>query len=343
MTAAALATGCATTPYALPTHGETDLTLQLREGEPQIERGRPNRWIDFGHYFFSLFSKLILLDWKVNNHNIPEDVEHSLEAYLHANGICNTKVRLNQYAPGAEWQRLFRNREMPAGWRYTIGLLTVSFYTIFPDRLLAGFPIIGGGDHYNPFTNTISLYSGSRPISLHEGGHAKDLMEIENRQAKGLYAGLRAIPVLGLPLAFWQEGVATSDALSFELATAGSGESKAAYRILYPAYGTYVGSTASAVGLFVATEAWILYAAQYGTVVAGHVVGQTRALFEKERVEGLEPALLAGAGDAARACPPRAVEEVEPAEPEPAPPPEQESDPFPLTPAPDPVDPSTIP
>src|SRR5262249_30912111 len=137
--------------------------------------GKPNAWLDgFGHYFFSLPTKLLLLDWKAENHDIPAEVEQSMEQYLRANGLHNVKVRLNQYGPGDEWRRLFKNREMPAGWRYTLGLLAVSFYTIFPERLFAGFPFIGGGDHYNPFTNTLSIYSGSRPIVLHEGGHAKD-------------------------------------------------------------------------------------------------------------------------------------------------------------------------
>ena len=289
LAAAHLALGCATTPYAFAEHGETELTLALREGEAQVERGAPNAWIDgLGHYFFSLPSKLILLDWRVNNHDIPPEVEQSLHDYLNANGLCNAKVRLNQYAPGGEWRRLFRNREMPAGWRYTVGLIAVAFYTIFPERLLAGFPFIGGGDHYNPYTNSISIYSGSRPIVLHEGGHAKDFAAVENRHWKGVYAGARAVPYLGLPVAMWQEAVASSDALSWELAAAGSRESKAAYRILYPAYGTYLGGTAQTSASFF-VDGWILYAIQYGTVVAGHVVGQTRAVFVRGREEGLEP------------------------------------------------------
>ncbi len=286
---ALLCVGCATTPYRFASHGETDLTLRLREGEAQISRGVPNAWIDgFGHYFFSLPSKLLLLNWRVANHDIGPGVEQSLEEYLRANGLCNTKVRLNQYAPGGEWQRLFRNREMPGAWRYTLGVLSVSFYTIFPERLLAGFPIIGGGDHYNPYTNTVSIYSGSRPIVLHEGGHARDFANQANRHWKGFYAGLRAVPLVGLPFALWQEAVASNDALSWELATGDSRESKAAYRTLYPAYGTYLGGTAQTVAGFF-TEGWILYAIQYGVVVVGHIAGQTRALFVREREDGLEP------------------------------------------------------
>jgi hypothetical protein len=288
------ALGCATTPYTFAEHGETGLTLSLAQDESQFERGRPNAWLDgFGHYFFSLPTKLVLLDWKVDNHDIPPEVEESLRAYLHANGLCRTKVRLNQYAPAGEWRRLFQNREMPAGWRYTLGLFSVAFYTVFPDRLLAGFPFIGGGDHYNPYTNTVSLYSGSRPIALHEGGHAKDFADTASRQTKGLYAGARAVPLLGLGVALWQEAIATNDALSWELATAGSRESKAGYRTLYPAYATYVGGTAETAASFF-VGGWVLYAIQYGTVVVGHVAGQTRALFVPERDAGVEPQVLEG-------------------------------------------------
>ena len=287
-----LAAGCATTPYPYAAHGETDVTVALRPGEPQIERGKPNAWLDgFGHYFFSLPTKLILLEWKVDNHDIPSEVEESLRTYLNANGLCKTKVRLNEYAPGGEWKRLFRNTEIPWGWRYTIGVLDLLSYTIFPDRLFAGFPFIGGGDSYNPWTNTVSIYSGKRPIVLHEGGHAKDFASKETRHGKGLYAGARAIPFAGLLVALWQEAVATNDALSWDLATADSRESKSAYRTLYPAYGTYVGGTGSTfTRLFLG--GWILYAVEYGAVVVGHVVGQTRAAFVDERDAGVEPQVL---------------------------------------------------
>jgi hypothetical protein len=122
-----LSLACASTPYPYGRELETDLTLELRPGEQQIERGHPNALIDgLGHYLFSLPAKLLLLDWKVGNHDISEETESSLREYLEANGLCNVKVRLNQYAPGGEWSRLARNRAMPGAWRWTLGLVTVS-------------------------------------------------------------------------------------------------------------------------------------------------------------------------------------------------------------------------
>ena len=278
LSVALLQVACATTPYAPAVDPEGEYTLELREGEPQIERGAPHPWVDgAGHYFFSLPAKLILFDWRVDNHDISIETEHALREYLAANGLCNVKVRLNQYAPGGEWQRLFKNREMPGGWRFTLGLLSVTFYTIFPERLFAGFPFIGGGDHYNPYTNTISLYSDRRPIALHEGGHAKDFALREGRHWKGLYAGARSVPLAGLLVALWQEAVATNDALGFDAEYGDGADLRRAYRSLYPAYGTYLGGTAQQGASFF-TGGWVLYAIQYGTVVAGHAVGQTRAL-----------------------------------------------------------------
>ena len=293
VTAALLLGGCASTPYRLHEGLETDFTLRLLEDEPQIERGRPNAWVDgFGHYFFSLPTKLILLNWRVNNHRISQEVEDALQIYLWANGLCNTKVRINQYAPGDEYRRLFANGEMPVGWRYTLGLLSVTFYAIFPGRLFAGFPIIGGGDSYNPYTNSLHIYSDLRSVALHEGGHAKDLAMTEGRQLKGLYAGARAVPLVGIPVALYQEAVASNDALSWELATGNARDSRSAYRTLYPAYGTYVGGAASTGAAYFLDRLWLLYAIQFGVVAAGHIGGQTRALFVRDRDEGLEPELL---------------------------------------------------
>ncbi len=140
-----LALACASTPYPYGRDLESDLTLKLRPGEEQIERGRPHKLIDgVGHYFFSLPAKLLLLDWRVDNHDISEETEASLLEYLDANGLCNVKVRLNQYAPGREWSRLVRNGEMPMAWRWTLGMLSVTIYSIIPERVFAG---LVGGDH----------------------------------------------------------------------------------------------------------------------------------------------------------------------------------------------------
>lgn len=270
--------GCVSTPYEYSRDVEGKLTLPLRPGEEQIVRGVPNAFLDgIGHYLISLPSKILLLHWNVNDHDISPETEAALRVYLHENGLCNVKVRLNQYAPGGEWRRLANNRDVGAFWRWSFGLISTSLYTILPGRFFAG---LLGGDNYNPYTNTINLYSDSVPIALHEGGHAKDFAEKSNRHWRGGYAALRILPLVPL----WQEGVATSDALSFLYAKDDTPERKSAYRILYPAYGTYVGSFGGEYGQYLPLgPSWLGFVIAYGPVVVGHIVGQSIAPFVHDR------------------------------------------------------------
>jgi hypothetical protein len=137
---------------------------------------------------------------------------------------------------------------------------------ILPGRLL-------GGDHYNPFTGTIHLYSDIPAVALHEGGDAKDFTR---RDFPGTYALLTGLPVVTL----WPEAIATGDAIAYAGRQDDPDLQREAYRILYPAYGTYVGG---AVGDLAAPVALPVYA---GAVVAGHAVGRTMTLtFAKDNLE----------------------------------------------------------
>jgi hypothetical protein len=128
---------------------------------------------------------------------------------------------------------------------------------ILPGRLI-------GVDHYNPFTGTIHLYSDVPAIALHEGRHAKDLTR---RKLPGTYAVATGLPVVSL----WPEAIATGDAIAYAEQHEDPDLEREGYRILYPAYGTYVGGS---MGDFVAPIALPIYA---GAVVAGHAVGRIQA------------------------------------------------------------------
>jgi len=221
-----LASGCASLPYAPTTCDEAD-RMPLRESEAQVERGRPNAFVDgLGHYLVSLPTKLLLLSWSVENHDVSPETEAALAEYVSVNELCHVKVRINQYSVPGEWSRLFRNRNVAGGWRYTVGFLTVVTYTALPQRVF-------GGDNYNPYTNTIHIYSDVESVALHEGGHAKDFA---TRRHKGSYGALRLLPLVPL----YQEGKATKDAVSY-LRNAGEAEAeRKAYPMLWGAYGTYV-------------------------------------------------------------------------------------------------------
>ena len=262
--------GCVSTPYEFGENIESPNTLELPANESQIERGNANVWVDrLGHYFLSLPSKLILLNWRVDNHNISAETEDKLVQYLKENDMPNVKVRLNQYAPGREWRRLFRNKSVGAGWRYTLGMLSVSLYTIMPGRAF-------GGANFNPFTNTINLYSDHNSIAIHEAGHAKDFAK---RKYKGTYSALRLLPIVPL----YQEALASSDAIGYDRKLGDIEDEKADYKILYPAYCTYISGD---ILRWTDLPIWSTYAINLGATIPGHIIGRIKAA----RVENLETA-----------------------------------------------------
>ena len=254
------ATGCATVPYKAGPAYVSDKEFHMPAGESQIERGKPHKVVDAVDWIWpeSLLGKLILWNWKVDRHHISPETEAAIVAYLEMNEMPDVKVRLNQYDPMGEWRRLSKNTSVGVLWRYSFGLLATGAYTLLPGRIL-------GGDNYNPYTNTINLYSDIPAIALHEGGHAKDSA---NKKYRGTYAAVYAIP--GVPL--WHEAQATGDAIGYLKEQENTAGEKEAYNILYPAYGTYVGGTPAR---FV-TYPWN-YVFQLGAVIPGHVIGRIRS------------------------------------------------------------------
>jgi hypothetical protein len=233
------------------------LSDELRDGQPQLQQGTPRKIIDATGWVFGIPDKLLLWNRRVDNHHIGPRTESVIGEYLAVNGLDTTRVRLNQYAPGDDWRRLVRNKRVGPLWRYTFGTVATLYETIIPGRIF-------GGDHYNPFTDTIHLYSDVPAIALHEAAHAKDFAR---RKYKGSYAAVYCIP--GVPL--YHESLATGDALAYSQIYTTVDEQKEAYNVLYPAYGTYVGS---AMGTAAPEYANPLY---YGSVVAGHVWGRVRS------------------------------------------------------------------
>jgi len=220
-----------------------------------IERGKPRKVLDGAGWVFGIPSRIILWDRRVENHRVSATTEGTIAGYLADNDLDHVKVRINQYAPLEDWRRLRGNKTV--GWplRYTVGTLSVASEAIFPGRLL-------GGDHYNPWTATIHLYSDVPAIALHEGGHAKDFAR---RRWPGLYAVAFGLPISEL----YPEAIATGDALAYAAGRKDEALVAEGHRILYPAYGTYLGGAAGeAVGMTIGLP---VYA---GAVVAGHVAGR---------------------------------------------------------------------
>lgn len=223
---------CASNEYYYGTGQDADKIEQEKRNSPVMEEqfilGAPHKLLDFSDWIWpgSWLGKLFLWNRNLDSHEISDQTVAALRKYLHDNELDNVQVLVNAYKPGNQWRRLFKNRTVGAGWRYTLGVLSVAYYTVLPGRFF-------GGDAYNPYTNTIYLYSDSAAIAMHEGGHAKDTGK---RRNKGLHAALYNIP--GAPL--YYEARATNDTLSYLYQENLTAEQKKAYKILHPAYGTYV-------------------------------------------------------------------------------------------------------
>lgn len=253
-------TGCAQLPYRYGHATGYTATPPLPPGEEQISRGSPNKFLDASDWFWpdSLFSKLILWNTKMDSHQFSAETEAILRDYLRTNDLTDVKVRINSCNAGGELRRTLRNKSVGAGWRYTLGMVAWVQYVILPGRFF-------GGDHYNPYSNTINLYSDIPAVALHEAGHAKDFAR---RKYKGSYSFAYILPLFNL----YPEALATGDALGY-LRTEGSlQDQKTGYNTLYPAYGTYLGSD---VGDWLAFP-WN-YAAYAAGVIPGHIAGRIRS------------------------------------------------------------------
>ncbi len=280
ITGALFLTGCANLPYR---YGRTDdyhNLVPLQTNEEQIVQGAPNKFLDASGWFWpdSLYAKLILWNTRVDSHRFSKETEDILRAYLQTNGLKDVKVRINSCNVGGELQRTLHNEAVGAGWRYTLGMINWVYYTIMPGRFF-------GGDNYNPYSNTINLYSDIPAVALHEAGHAKDF---GRRTCKGTYAFAYMLPFFNL----YPEALATRDALGY-LRTEGSLQNqKTGYNTLYPAYGTYVGSNIGD---------WLLfpwnYAAMAGGVIPGHIAGRIRSATLPEPARISPPASTSASSD----------------------------------------------
>lgn len=225
---------------------------------PHITRGHPIPPVDFLGNVFALPIKLILWNWHVDDHAISERTESYLVRYIDAPQSVteDTHFSLNEYAPGRALKRLVTNRKVAWPYRLIIGLpVTLIIDVLLPGRLFGG---LIGGDNYNPYTDTVSIYSDLPSVALHEAGHAHDF---NTKRFKGTYALVRLIPFVDL----YQEFQATDEALGYLIETGEQQEELAAYKVLYPAFGTYVGG-----------YLFIIGGGLIGAVV-GHICGRAKA------------------------------------------------------------------
>jgi hypothetical protein len=220
--------GCATTSNQACTD-----CVSSSANSVEIRRGRPNRILDGTGWVLGVPSKIALWDRRADNHHISAQTEARVVDYLEGHDLSDVMVRVNQYDPFGEWKRLATNDQIAAGWRFTGGTIETLKYTMLPGRLF-------GQDWYNPFTNSLHMYSDIPPLALAEAAYAKD---VQQRQHPGGYATGQILPILNM----WHHTIATQEVLR-HLDSHGTDDERAeAYRILYPSYG---GNWGASIGSF---------------------------------------------------------------------------------------------
>jgi len=244
-----------------------------------VSRGRPLPFIDALKNVMSIPDKLLFWNPHIDSHRIDPAVDEAIIAFAERHELDRVHVRVNQYAPLAELGCLLTNWRVSIFLRLSFGLMTWLAYCINIGRLL-------GGDHYNPFSNTVNLYSNHRSIALHEMGHALDF---KRRRLPGLYALTRLIPGVAL----YQEYLASLYAVEYLREIGDHAEEIRAYRILFPAYSTYVFGALIELLPTSVTRTMLFPVVLLGHALGDHYAKQRFQAIEAEKFTGFSPASLA--------------------------------------------------
>ncbi len=199
--------------------------------QSQFEHGEPHKVVDAVGWVFGIPKKLIVWDRRAVNHQVSAETEQNLSEYMEANGLSSTKVRVNEYDPIGEWRRLGSNKEVGAGWRYTFGALGTLGYTLFPGRLF-------GTDGYNPYTDSIYVYSDIPCLAEEQASYAK---LVRSRRYPGSYVAVTSLPFVQL----LPEKQSKTEVLDYTLSSGTPEQQREATRVLYAEFGAEVGGQAS--------------------------------------------------------------------------------------------------
>lgn len=225
--------------------------------EIDVQHGEPSKVIDGVGWVLGIPSKLLLLDKRADNHDVsPETVEQTYE-FLAERDVDGVMVRVNQYDPIGEWKRLAENDRVGLPWRATFGAVYTLGYTLVPGRLF-------GGDWYNPFTDTVNVYSDVPALAMEQAALAHDVHE---KSHPGFYSAVRILPLVGIV-----HEARAKQAVYEHVDENGTTEQRAeARRVLSPQMGREVGGQAA---LFVPQGEALL---SLGGAAIGHVVGRYQA------------------------------------------------------------------
>lgn len=222
-----------------------------------IEHGEPVPVIDGIGWLFGVPKKLLLWDSRADNHAISAETVEETADFLAENEVDGVKVRVNQYDPFGEWKRLIDNERVGLGWRATIGSVYTLGYSVLPGRLF-------GNDWYNPYTDSVHVYSDIPSLAMEQAAHAKD---VHDRTHPGFYSAMQLVPFVGIV-----HEARSKQSVFDHVDEFGTLEERAeARRILLPQLGSEIGGQAS---LFVPQGDAIF---QLTGAAIGHAVGRYEA------------------------------------------------------------------
>lgn len=253
--------GCATVPYQYGGRSRADVRVAEADSVT-FEHGKPNAPLDRLAWIVGLPSRILPMHGGINNHSLSQETADKLEAYLQDNELEDVLVRVNQYDPVGEWQRLRENDRVAAPWRYSFGVVGLAAYTILPGRVF-------GGDLYNPFTNSLYINSDVPAVVLGEAAYAKD---VRRRRLPGTYATINEFPVLSL----WRHVNAVNDLLGYARETKDWELERETYRVVYPQMGIHAAGGGHTIAtLFTAIPIYGIPLVAWGGACVGHAVGQS--------------------------------------------------------------------
>ncbi len=238
-----------------------------------VEFGKPNKTLDRIARVVGTPARIIGLNKKINSHEVSLATLATLRTYLDRNDLDDVAIYVNCYDPKEQWHRLKENKRIGAGWRYSLGTLSMIGYTLLPGRVF-------GGDRYNPYTNSLNINSDVPAIALYEAAFAKDVHT--HNKAPGTYVFLSGLP----GVAIFRRGHEVGDVLGYARVQQDWETERQAYHVLYP----QVGAESVSIAGIAMPVWWAVPILGVGGAAAGHVTGRMVAAHRATEIDAAAPA-----------------------------------------------------
>ena len=264
-----------------------------------IQIGASNFWVDGIRNVLSIRSKILFLNSKINSGNVSKETIGKMRDFLHENGLHDVSVSVNQYKPQEVWRRTFTNPKTSLLSKCTAGVVFGLLETLLIPKL-SGIAC----DHYNPYSNTVHLFSDDLATALHECGHAKDVNERANPGLYGaialinytsddedwanhpiFFAVLKSVSVGQSCLTLYQEYKATDNAIAHLRVKNLNVELKRSFKVLVPSFAAYCANAVlTKTNTTIKISEWLKISVPnisfIGFMVAGHIIGQILAAYK---------------------------------------------------------------